>query len=120
VFVSSTAVKLANLQILTDGDLIWEIYLNAALTGPTAWGNLTNVLPANTTLEMDVGSTGFSGGILIASGLAAQAGAGNRAALTAGDLPDIDFVNAQPMTLVLSTVTGAATVSTVFNATEEW
>lgn len=117
---SSTArssVKVSRVEIITDADVIWQVYVNATLTG-ASWITPTDHTSTETLLEADISAT-HSGGILIAQGLI-SGGLGAATARGVADLPEIDFVDTHPMTLVVRTVTGTGTISGLIEASERW
>lgn len=113
--------KLAGFDVLTDADAIVELVLDATLTG-ASYGAPTDVAAAETAFEADNSATAISGGHVLWRGFVAASGSGsNSQGFRSSDIPEIDFLAAQPVTLAIRRITGtAATASAIMRVREEW
>lgn len=115
----SVSIKSNSVNILTsNSDLIVQIRIGSSLTGASF--SAPALVPAGeTSLEFDSSSTAISGGQVIYTGLSGS-GAGSKTQLSSIDLPDVDLPSDKNITLCARSVSGTATVTSVFQAMEEW
>lgn len=115
---AGVSVKMAGVEVLPGDDLVFRIVSGATLTTPS-WGAIDGYSPGETALEVDVATTSFSGGETLRQGLISASNTGQVAGEV--DLPNLDFVRQDPVTLLLKTL-GATNVSAEVDleAREEW
>lgn len=117
----SISNKLQDVQILASGaDIIFEVRLFTELTGgtfvdpPNTNGGLETSLEANNT------ATAVTNGIAVYEGLVA-AGQGSSSGAFVKSLPQLPLPNNPSLwCLVARSVSGTATVTSIFNILEEW
>lgn len=66
------AVKISSADLISTTQQIIQIRVNGSLTGPTTWVNINEQVATETAMEMDISSTGITGGYIIWSGIVAQ------------------------------------------------
>ncbi len=119
----SVAVKTSGFSVISDKDLLIQLRLNGTLTG-AAFNTPSDYSAAETALEADMSATGISDGETIYEDLLGASGAGSsKTGFQIIDVPAIDFIALQPITLVLRRVSGMgsdATATVVLRASEEW
>ena len=118
---NSNGVRILPSQIsslVATNDCIGQIWLNATLTGES-YGNLPDIDPGETKLELDTSATAFSGGDLLFEFLM-PAGQGSKSAPSSSRSEGLVIPRRQPITLVMKTFTGGATANIVASALEEW
>lgn len=117
---NSFPVKFHEVNLITDGSLVWEIRIGGSLTG-ASFGAVTNVPTTETALEVDIAATAITGGQKIESGLAATSGSGKKeSGGFANDSFSIEIPTTEEVTLCARTLTGTATVTSLLGMEEEW
>lgn len=120
---ATISTKLAGAEIQTDTDLLWQIRVFPTLTGGTWVNPPFTESGVETALEFNVSATAIEGGIQVWPGGLVSAGGGNRSGLVATDLPSLDLpseVSGDIVCLCARSISGTATVSSVFRAREDW
>ena len=114
------SVKLSQFEaIANSSNHVLGFVLNGTLTSPS-WGTPTNHTAAETVLESDTSATAISGGIFI-GGFHLVLSSNKTAALTQELGFDFDFIESQPITLVVRAVTGTdSIVASSLSIREEW
>lgn len=111
-------ITIGNFDILSTGNFLWELRLNATLTG-SSFGSISNIPDNETTLEADVAATAGVGGILLAAGIG-QGSSGFHSDVVSETLPHFDMIKTQPISLFVRTLSGNDTVYSTFSMKEEW
>lgn len=113
-------VKFHEVNLISDGALVWEMRISGALTG-ASFGTPTNVSATETCLEADIAATAITGGELIEAGLVNTSGTGiNERGGFNNDSFSIEVPGTEEVTLCVRTLTGTATVTSVLGMEEEW
>lgn len=114
------SVKLSQFEaIANSSNHVLGFVLNGTLNSPS-WGTPTNHTAAETVLESDTSATAISGGIFI-GGFHLVLASNKTAALTQELGFDFDFIESQPITLVVRAVTGTdSIVASSLSIREEW
>jgi hypothetical protein len=118
---STISNRLQDIQLLVaSNDLIWQIRLLPDITGGTFVDPPNTNGGVETSLESNISATAITGGLAIYTGLAQSGSGGNPVAL-ASSLPQIDLPpNPGVFALCARSVSGTATVTSVFNVREQW
>tara|TARA_R110000803_G_scaffold118414_1_gene186794 strand:- start:574 stop:1776 length:1203 start_codon:yes stop_codon:yes gene_type:complete len=117
---SSFPVKFHEVNLITDGDLLWEVRVSGSLTGDS-FGSVTNIPTTETALEVDIAATAITGGQKLESGLVSTTGAGQASSGGfANDSFAVEVPGIEEITLCARTLTGTATVTSVLGMEEEW
>lgn len=115
----SVSVKTSGLDlIVANSDLIFEIRVGALLTG-ASFGAPSDIPASETALEFDTDAGSLTNGQTIYTGIA-DAGVGTNSVGSGRDIPELDLPVNENITLCARSVSGTATVTSVFRAREEW
>lgn len=112
-------IRPIHIDALSSGDLLWELYYNPTLTGSPSWVSAN----ANSIVEYDISATGWSGGLLVASGFK---GTGSGIVQSDFDLErvvlslDAAGTTADIFTLVVKSISGSINVKGAINWREEY
>lgn len=111
-----TSVKLSNLDLVVGATSLWELRVDATLTG-ASWGSVSNIPASETSLEVDTSATAVSGGQKIEAGFAAS---GVKSQLISANLKRLDLPFNSTLTLMLRTASGTDTAHALLSLSEEW
>lgn len=112
------SVKLSNIAVLSDQDMLIEVRLNPTLTG-ASYGAFNNIPATETALEVDTTATAVSGGQSVFKSLVAG-GVGRNSFASRIDLPIVDLPQAGVYTLTARAMSTTAAASVVLGMREEW
>lgn len=115
----SVSVKTSGFSVLaSNAPLLMQVRIDPLLTG-AVFAAPQDSLASETALDFDYQATAISGGLCIYQDVQA-AGAGTNIIGGEQDVPEFDLPVNVNVTLCARSISGTATVSTVFRAKEEW
>ena len=103
--------------VLTTENAEWAIFVDAELTG-ASFGDISNVPPIETALEVDSSATALSGGYRVYSDNIVG-GQGNLSGEDNADFPDFNIPSDGKITLAARALSGTTTVNGVLRVLEE-
>ena len=116
----SVPVRVAFVELVSDGSAMLEVYLNASLTGPS-FGVIPKISAAETALEMSISATAITGGNLIYSSLISATGSGVSRSGSSGTRGLSIYIPALlPVTVAIRAITGTVTASVLVGMQEDW
>lgn len=104
--------------LVSSADVLVQLRVNASLTS-ASYGTPNDTTAAETALEVDIAATAVSGGEKVYEAIHPSA-AGVSREFGESTVAGIIVPSTQPITLCVRSVSGTATVSTVFRIQEEW
>jgi hypothetical protein len=118
---STISNRLQDVQLLVaTNDIIWQVRLFPEITGGTFVDPPNSASGAETSLESNISATAITGGLAIYTGLA-ESGSGGNPLGSILALPQMDLPpNPAVFALCARSVSGTATVTSVFNIREQW
>ena len=112
-------VRVQNVEIITNQDLIYSFVSGGTLTGAT-FGALRDISPNETVVESDRAATAITGGTFFGGYAFATSSKPNASETTRLSNIKFEFVNSSPVTLVVKPFSSNATVSSVMDVEESW
>lgn len=110
-------VILGGAGVLSTENAEWAIFVDAELTG-ASFGDISNVPPSETALEVDSSATALSGGYRVYSDNIGG-GQGNLSGEDDENLPDFNIPSDGTVTLAVRALSGTTTVNGVLRVLEE-
>ncbi|WP_026691204.1 hypothetical protein [Alteribacter aurantiacus] len=113
---NSVTVQLEGLDIGATNAVTYEIRVGGTPTG--TYGNIANIPPNETALEVSTDISNLTGGIAIYKGVAPGGGV-NRALATESQL-DLNLIDLEPITLIITSLANNNPTTVSFRMREEW